>query len=75
MIERRQISITVDAKTALLFEKAPEYKKKSLGVLLSEWLKTDESQDELSILMDNIGFESIANGLTKERLEAILNED
>ena len=73
MIKRQQISITVDEKTAMLFENAPEYKKQSLGVLLSEWLQPSEDQDQLSMLMDKIGFDAISKGLTKEKLESIIS--
>jgi len=75
MITTRTITIAVDEQTADLYENAPDYKKQSLRVLLSEWLKLTKSQDDLFELMDKIGFNAIANGLTREKLANIMNEE
>jgi hypothetical protein len=75
MITTRNITISVDEKTADLFENAPAYKKQSLKVLLYEWLKPATGEDSLSELMDQIGFNAIANGLTRDKLTSIINEE
>ena len=75
MVITRTILITVDEQTADLYDNAPDYKKQSLRVLLSEWLKPAKSRDHLFELMDKIGFDAMANGLTREKLDSIMNED
>jgi hypothetical protein len=74
MIANKQINISVDENTAFLFENASENKKKSINFLLYEWLNEDSKKDSLAILMDKIGFQAMANGLTEEKLVQILSE-
>lgn len=74
MIANKQINITVDEHTAYLYDKAPAYKKHSINFLLSEWLKEDTNKEAISVLMDNIGFQAMSNGLNPEKLEELLNE-
>jgi hypothetical protein len=75
MIGTRQISITVDEKTAFLYDGASENKKQGLNFILYEWLKEDPNKDSLALLMDKIGFQSINNGLTEEKLSNLLAQD
>ena len=74
MLTSQNITLSVDSNTALLFENAPEYKKKSLNFLLSEWLKEDPNKDSLSKIMDKAGFQALANGMTEDDLQKIINE-
>ncbi len=71
----REISIPVDEKTALLFDKADNDRKNSLNFLISEWLKEDKNRDGLELLMDKVGFRAMANGLTEDKLFEILSGD
>ena len=70
------ISIKVDAESARAFESAPPEEQRKLQLLLGLRLKELTSGPPKSVkeLMDALGAEASARGLTPQMLEKLLNE-
>lgn len=71
------ISIEVDAKTAQVYRAASDEEKRKLQLLLNLRLRELVSSPPrpLSEIMDEIGTEAEARGLTPEILESLLHGD
>jgi len=71
------IPITVDAEAAQCFSSAPPEERRKLELLLRLRLRelTLGRARPLKDIMDEIGAEAEAQGLTPEMLEAMLRED
>jgi hypothetical protein len=71
------ISITVDADAARTFAQAPPEERRKVELLLGLRLRelTQPSVRPLSEIMDDIGAEAEAKGLTPEILESLLHDD
>lgn len=66
----------LDADTASIFKEAPEEDRNKLCVLWSVLLREYKAPPmPLQKLMDQIGAQAKARGLTPEKLESILNAD
>ncbi len=70
----KKLNIEVDEKTALLYNKATKKQKKSVNLLLYQWLKNDSEKDSLSLLMDKAGLQALENGLNEEKLAELLKD-
>ena len=70
------ISIKVDEDTARAFATASDQQRRKWELLLSLQLQDliESPARPLKELMDEIGYEAQANGMTPEILESILNE-
>jgi hypothetical protein len=71
------ISITVDADAARSFTNAPPEKRRKVELLLSLRLRelTQGRARPLQEIMDEIGLEAEAKGLTPETLESMLGDE
>lgn len=71
------ISITVDADAARSFIEAPPEKRRKVELLLSLRLRelTQGRVRPLKEIMDEIGSEAEAQGLTPETLESMLGDE
>jgi hypothetical protein len=71
------ISIEVDAETARAFSRVTDEERRKLQLLLSLRLRelTAAPARPLKEVMDEIGAEAEARGLTPETLESLLNDE
>ncbi len=71
------ISIEVDAETAQEFASADVERRRKLGLLLGLELRAmlKRPQRKLLKIMDEMGRQAQANGLTPEILQSILDDD
>ena len=71
------ISIEVDAETAQEFASADVERRRKLGMLLGLELRAmlKRPQRKLLEIMDDMGRQAQANGLTPEILQSILDDD
>jgi hypothetical protein len=71
------ITIQLDSEAAKVFRAAQPEEQKKLEALLSLWLKEIATTENLSLkeVMNDIGRNAKARGLTPEKLESILNEE
>ena len=75
-METKTIAIRVNADVARIFEAASEEQQRKLEALLSLKLSDATSRKRpLETVMDEIGKNAQARGLTPEILDSILNED
>jgi hypothetical protein len=70
------ISLHVDHDTARAFSAAPPEERRKLELLLSLRLREliDQPARPLSEIMDEIGRQAEANGMTPELLDSLLND-
>jgi len=75
-METVTIAVPVDAQTARAYQKASSETRKKIELLLSLQLRDFMSGPQRSIreIMDDIGRQAEANGLTPEILEEILHD-
>jgi hypothetical protein len=66
------ITVDVDPETAEAYANASDQERKKVRMLLRIGLRPDRSKEALSRIMDKIGAEAEANGMTPEILEDIL---
>jgi hypothetical protein len=71
------ISIPVDEATALAYEQASVEEKKKIQLLLSLRVRELFAQPDVSLqqIMDKIGVQAEARGLTPEILETLLRDE
>ena len=71
------IFITVDADAARSFSESPPEERRKIELLLAQRLRelTTGRVRSLNEIMDEIGTEAEAKGLTPETLEAMLGEE
>jgi hypothetical protein len=75
-VKTEVITIPVDAETAKAFKLASEAKKKKIEIFLRIQLKNAlDSTDSLQQVMNEMGREAQANGLTPEILQSILEDE
>ncbi len=76
-METATISIQVDAASARAYTTAPAEEQRKLEILLSLRLRelTTGSSRSLQEIMDEIGNQAVARGLTPEILESLLHND
>jgi hypothetical protein len=68
------VTLSMDNKTARIYEKASLADKKKMQLLMSLWLREFEKPSiTLDKLMDDISRKAKERGLTSATLEAILN--
>jgi hypothetical protein len=70
------LTIPVDAEAARIYRDAPVRRQRMVQGLLSLWLKESDKAgpQSLQALMDEIGADAEARGLTPEILRSILGE-
>ncbi|NET11562.1 MAG: hypothetical protein F6K08_01060 [Okeania sp. SIO1H6] len=69
------ITIQVDPETAKAYREAEAEKKQKIQIFLNLMLKKAISQKPLLDIMEEASQQAIANGMTPEILESILNDE
>ncbi len=77
VMETANISIEVDAASARAFTNASDDERRRLQLLLSLRLRelTSHSGKSLKFILDKIGSQAEARGLTSEVLDSILHDE
>jgi hypothetical protein len=74
-METQEITIRVPSEVARFYESASKEKRQKLDALLGIWLREAEQPSRpLEEIMRDASDQARRNGLTPERLRAILNE-
>ena len=71
------LSVPLDDRTAQALKLAPPGRREQLQMLISHLVRqyAESTPESLISLMDEIGREAQANGLTPEILQSILNDE
>ncbi len=70
----KTISIQIDEDTAQAFQSSQPEQQQQIQVWLNQWMRQALKISKLQNTMDRLSDEAVANGLTPEILQAIINE-
>jgi len=70
----KTISIQIDEDTAQAFQSSQPEQQQQIQSWLNQWMRQALKISKLQNTMDRLSDEAVANGLTPEILQAIINE-
>jgi hypothetical protein len=68
------ITLQIDEDTAQAFQSSQPERKQQIQILINQWMRQALKINALQNTMDKISDEAVANGLTPEILQEIINE-